>query len=69
MVATATPLPAVNLKINGQPITVPAGTTILEAARTMYRERIDFGSKGVRLIDARGRKRPLVPGGFDHFKY
>jgi NADH-quinone oxidoreductase subunit G len=33
MVATATPLPAVNLKINGQPITVPAGTTILEAAR------------------------------------
>ena len=24
--------------------------TILEAARTMYRERIDFGSKGVRLI-------------------
>ena len=33
MVATATPLPAVNLKINGQPVTVPAGTTILEAAR------------------------------------
>ena len=33
MVATATPLPAVNLKINGQPVTVTAGTTILEAAR------------------------------------
>ena len=36
MVATATPPsapPAVSLRINGLPVTVPAGTTILEAAR------------------------------------
>jgi thiamine-monophosphate kinase len=42
---------------------MPSGTgvTITPIGRIVSRKR------GVRLIDAKGRKRPLVPGGFDHF--